>query len=90
MLAVYHPQALRRGWLSVVVVEESRTETSPAALTWLLAQAGGAKLGYPVVADATGRPAAVTLPGAGSSVGPPGRFRRGPDTPARHPRTSRG
>jgi hypothetical protein len=62
VLAGCQPQARRRGWPPVVVVGESRTETSPAALTWLLAQAGGAKLGYPVVADATGRPAAVTLP----------------------------
>jgi cytochrome oxidase Cu insertion factor (SCO1/SenC/PrrC family) len=55
MLAGYQRQALRHGWPSVVAVDESRTETSPAALTRLLAQAGGAKLGYPVVADATGR-----------------------------------
>jgi cytochrome oxidase Cu insertion factor (SCO1/SenC/PrrC family) len=55
MLAGYQRQALRRGWPSVVAVDESRTETSPAGLTRLLARAGGAKLGYPVVADATGR-----------------------------------
>jgi cytochrome oxidase Cu insertion factor (SCO1/SenC/PrrC family) len=55
MLAGYQRQALRRGWPSVVAVDESRTETSPAALTRLLARAGGAKLGYPVVADTTGR-----------------------------------
>jgi hypothetical protein len=55
MLAGYQRQALRHGWPSVVAVDESRTETSPAGLTRLLVQAGGVKLGYPVVADATGR-----------------------------------
>ena len=55
MLAGYQRQAPRRGWPSVVAVDESRTEASPAALTRLLAQAGGARLGYPVVADPTGR-----------------------------------
>ena len=55
MLAGYQRQALRRGWPSVVAVDESRTETSPAALTRLLARAGGAKLGYLVVAGLPGQ-----------------------------------
>jgi cytochrome oxidase Cu insertion factor (SCO1/SenC/PrrC family) len=37
LLAGYQRQALRRGWPSVVAVDESQTETSPAALTRLLA-----------------------------------------------------
>jgi cytochrome oxidase Cu insertion factor (SCO1/SenC/PrrC family) len=54
-LAGYQREALRRGWPTVVVVDESQTETSPGALPELLARAGGGNLGYPVVADTSGR-----------------------------------
>jgi len=58
----------------VVAAGQTQTETSPAALSRLLARSGGARLGYPVVADASGRLAdgygvadlpwiAVTAPG---------------------------
>ena len=66
MLAGYQRQALRRGWPSVVAVDESRTETSPAALTRLLARAGGAKLGYLVGR----RPAGAAGREPGVSAGP--------------------
>lgn len=55
VLAAYQREALRRGWPTVVVVDESQTETSPGALSLPLARAGGGTLGYPVVADSSGR-----------------------------------
>jgi cytochrome oxidase Cu insertion factor (SCO1/SenC/PrrC family) len=54
-LADYQREALRLGWPTVVVVDESQTETSPGALAELLAPAGGGNLGYAVVADTSGR-----------------------------------
>jgi hypothetical protein len=39
----------------VVVVDETPTESSPAGLARVLASSGGAQLGYPVVADTSGR-----------------------------------
>ena len=54
-LAAYQREALRRGWPTVVVVDETPTETSPAGLARVLAASGGATLGYPVVADTSGR-----------------------------------
>ncbi len=54
-LARYQHEALRRGWPTVVVVDESQTETSPGALLPVLARAGGRALGFPVVADTSGR-----------------------------------
>jgi cytochrome oxidase Cu insertion factor (SCO1/SenC/PrrC family) len=54
-LAGYQREALRRGWPTVVAVDETPTETSPADLARVLASSGGAKLGYPVVADTSGR-----------------------------------
>jgi len=55
VLADYQREALRRGWPTVVAVDESQTETAPGALSLPLAQAGGGTLGYPVAADASGR-----------------------------------
>jgi cytochrome oxidase Cu insertion factor (SCO1/SenC/PrrC family) len=55
VLASYQREALRRGWPSVLAVDESQTETNLNALPSLLAHAGGARLGYPVVADTSGR-----------------------------------
>jgi cytochrome oxidase Cu insertion factor (SCO1/SenC/PrrC family) len=55
LLAAYQRQAAASGWPSLVAVDESQTETSPTALPALLNQAGGAKLGFPVVADTSGR-----------------------------------
>jgi cytochrome oxidase Cu insertion factor (SCO1/SenC/PrrC family) len=55
VLADYQREALRRGWPTVVAVDESQTETTPGALSPPLAQAGGGTLGYPVAADASGR-----------------------------------
>jgi cytochrome oxidase Cu insertion factor (SCO1/SenC/PrrC family) len=54
-LAAYQREAVRRGWPTVVAVDETPTETSPADLARVLARSGGAKLGYPVVADTSGR-----------------------------------
>jgi cytochrome oxidase Cu insertion factor (SCO1/SenC/PrrC family) len=54
-LAAYQREALRRGWPTVVAVDETPTETSPADLARVLASSGGARLGYPVVADTSGR-----------------------------------
>lgn len=54
-IADYQRQALRRGWPTVVAVDETPAETSPAGLVRVLASSGGAKLGYPVVADSSGR-----------------------------------
>jgi cytochrome oxidase Cu insertion factor (SCO1/SenC/PrrC family) len=54
-LASYQREALRRGWPTVVAVDETPTETSPADLARVLTSSGGAKLGYPVVADTSGR-----------------------------------
>lgn len=54
-LAAYQHQALRRGWPTVVAVDETPTETSPSGLARVLAASGGARLGYPVVADTSGR-----------------------------------
>jgi hypothetical protein len=55
VLAAYQREALRRGWPTAVVVDESQTETSPGALSLPLARAGGGTLGYPVAADSSGR-----------------------------------
>ncbi len=55
LLAAYQRQAAASGWPSLVAVDESQTETSPTALPALLNQAGGAKLGFPVVADTSGQ-----------------------------------
>jgi cytochrome oxidase Cu insertion factor (SCO1/SenC/PrrC family) len=55
VLAGYQRAALRRGWPTVVVVDESQTETSPGALSLPLARAGGGTLDYPVAADSSGR-----------------------------------
>jgi cytochrome oxidase Cu insertion factor (SCO1/SenC/PrrC family) len=55
VLADYQREALRRGWPTVVAVDESQTETTPGALSLQLARAGGGALGYPVAADASGR-----------------------------------
>ena len=55
VLADYQRQALRRGWPTVVMVDESQTETTPGALSLPLARAGGGTLGYPVASDASGR-----------------------------------
>jgi cytochrome oxidase Cu insertion factor (SCO1/SenC/PrrC family) len=54
-LAAYQRQALRHGWPTVVAVDETPTETSPADLARVLASSGGSALGYPVVADTSGR-----------------------------------
>ena len=54
VLAGYQRAAVRHGWPTVVAVDETPTETSPADLARVLASGGGAALGYPVVAD-TGR-----------------------------------
>jgi len=54
VLAAYQRQANRHGWPSVVALDETQTETGPAALSRLLAAAGGSRLGYPVVADTSG------------------------------------
>jgi cytochrome oxidase Cu insertion factor (SCO1/SenC/PrrC family) len=54
-LAAYQREALRRGWPTVVAVDETPTETSPADLARVLTSSGGATLGYPVVADTSGR-----------------------------------
>jgi cytochrome oxidase Cu insertion factor (SCO1/SenC/PrrC family) len=55
VLAAYQREALRRGWPTVVVIDESQTETTPGAMAADLARAGGGTLGYPVAADASGR-----------------------------------
>jgi cytochrome oxidase Cu insertion factor (SCO1/SenC/PrrC family) len=55
VLADYQREALRRGWPTVVAVDESQTETTAGALSLPLARAGGGALGYPVAADASGR-----------------------------------
>jgi hypothetical protein len=54
-LESYQRKALRHRWPSVVVVDEIPAETSPGALARLLARMGNGSLGYPVVADASGR-----------------------------------
>lgn len=54
-LAGYQRQALRHGWPTVVAVDETPTESSPAGLARVLASSGGTALGYPVVADTSGR-----------------------------------
>jgi cytochrome oxidase Cu insertion factor (SCO1/SenC/PrrC family) len=54
-LAGYQREAVRRGWPTVVAVDETPTETSPADLARVLASSGGSTLGYPVVADTSGR-----------------------------------
>jgi cytochrome oxidase Cu insertion factor (SCO1/SenC/PrrC family) len=55
VLASYQQQAQKHGWPSVVAVDETQTETSTTTLPALLRQAGGARLGYPVVADTSGQ-----------------------------------
>jgi cytochrome oxidase Cu insertion factor (SCO1/SenC/PrrC family) len=56
MLAGYQRAAVRSGWPTVVVIDESRTEPSSGALSPQLARAAGTgTLGYPVAADAGGR-----------------------------------
>lgn len=54
-LASYQAQARRHGWPSAVVVDESQTESNVNALPQVLTNAGGARLGYPVAADTSGR-----------------------------------
>jgi cytochrome oxidase Cu insertion factor (SCO1/SenC/PrrC family) len=54
-LASYQRSALRRGWPTVVVIDESQTETTPGAMASALTRAGGGALGYPVATDASGR-----------------------------------
>lgn len=54
-LASYQRQALKHGWPTVVAVDESQTEPNLTDLPRLLDSAGGAKLGFPVVADTSGR-----------------------------------
>jgi cytochrome oxidase Cu insertion factor (SCO1/SenC/PrrC family) len=54
-LAAYQRQAVRHGWPTVVAVDETPTETSPTGLPRVLASSGGSALGYPVVADTSGR-----------------------------------
>jgi cytochrome oxidase Cu insertion factor (SCO1/SenC/PrrC family) len=55
VLAVYQREALRHGWPTVVVIDESQTETTPGAMAAAAARAGGGALGYPVAADTSGR-----------------------------------
>jgi cytochrome oxidase Cu insertion factor (SCO1/SenC/PrrC family) len=55
VLAAYQREALRHGWPTVVVIDESQTETTPGAMAADLARAGGGALGYPVAADTGGR-----------------------------------
>ncbi len=55
LLTSYQQAAARHGWPSAVVIDESQTETNLDALPGELAKAGGSKLGYPVVADTSGR-----------------------------------
>jgi cytochrome oxidase Cu insertion factor (SCO1/SenC/PrrC family) len=57
-LTAYQQLAARRGLPSPVVVDVVPAESSGSALPQLLAGLGGAPLGYPVVADTTGRLAA--------------------------------
>lgn len=54
-LARYQHEAIQHGWPTVVAVDETKSETTPAALPQLLARTGGGKLGYPIVADTSGR-----------------------------------
>ena len=54
-LARYQAAAARRGWPPAVAVDETATEDGTAAPARLAAAAGGAKLGYPVAADSSGR-----------------------------------
>ena len=55
LLASYQQQAASHHWPSVVAIDESQAETDLGALPAQLAQAGGSGLGYPVVADTSGR-----------------------------------
>jgi cytochrome oxidase Cu insertion factor (SCO1/SenC/PrrC family) len=55
LLAGYQREAKARGWPSLVAVDETQTETNLTALPAQLARAGGAALGFPVVADTSGR-----------------------------------
>jgi cytochrome oxidase Cu insertion factor (SCO1/SenC/PrrC family) len=55
VLAGYQREAHRRGWPSVVAVDETQAETSPGALSRLLDGIGGGTLDFPVVADTSGR-----------------------------------
>ena len=68
-LARYQREADRHGWPRVVVVDETPTEQDPGALPRLAARIGGGQLGYPVVADASGRrlPATASKTCRGSS-----------------------
>lgn len=54
-LQSYQAQAPHEGWPAAVAIDESQTETNVDVLPRLLASAGGAKLGYPVLADTSGR-----------------------------------
>ena len=54
-LGGYQARALRRGWPTVVAIDETPTETSRGAVAGLLAGLGAGKAGYPVAADTAGR-----------------------------------
>ena len=54
-LARYQHEAIQHGWPTVVAVDETKSETTPAALPQLLARTGVTKLDYPIVADTSGR-----------------------------------
>lgn len=54
-LAAYQRAALRHGWPTVVAVDETPAESSPAGLARVLASSDEATLGYPVAADTSGR-----------------------------------
>jgi cytochrome oxidase Cu insertion factor (SCO1/SenC/PrrC family) len=54
-LQSYQAQAQHKGWPTAVAIDESQTESNLNVLPRVLANAGGAKLGYPVVADTSGR-----------------------------------
>ena len=54
-LTRYQHEAIQHGWPTVVAVDETKSETTPAALPQLLARTGVTKLDYPIVADTSGR-----------------------------------
>jgi cytochrome oxidase Cu insertion factor (SCO1/SenC/PrrC family) len=55
LLSSYQQRAASQHWPSVVAIDESQAETDLSALPAQLANAGGSGLGYPVVADTSGR-----------------------------------
>lgn len=55
VLQGYQAEARHKGWPTAVAIDESQTETNVNGLPHQLASAGGAKLGFPVVADTSGR-----------------------------------